>query len=372
MNRWRVGVTLALLAACESRSGNPLNNTNWDVPVATPDAAVLDAPAGDVPASDVPTVDRAPVIDAPGVDAPTMDAPTLDRPTMDAPVGDRAVVDVPVSDGGVVRCPTTFRYEVPAGRTVTRVEVTGEWSGWANPGAPLRREGNAFVGDVPLPVGTHGYKLLVDGEWTLDPAARRRRYVDGVENSGVRVPDCRAPSLSLVRGAVSRSAPGQGRYQGSLRVTPGVSSPAVGTVSLTLVRDGVERALPAATVGSDGTAPFDVTALADGKYTLLAQARDAEPLRLVFWVEAEAFEWRDTLLYLAMPDRFANGDRANDPARATNGVDPRADYQGGDLQGLRARIADGTLDRLGVRALWIAPVNRNPTGRSSRRTGSTG
>ncbi len=236
MNRWRVGVTLALLAACESRSGNPLNNTDWDVPLATPDAVVVDAPAADLPTSDTATVDRAPSIDAPVIDAPTLDAPSidapsLDRPTMDAPLSDRAVVDAASVDAGALRCPTSFRYEVPAGRTVTRVEVTGEWSGWVNPGAPLRREGNAFVGEVPLPVGTHGYKLLIDGEWTLDPAARRRRYVDGVENSGVRVPDCRAPPSPSCAARSSRGAPGQGRYQGALRVTPGVTSPAVASVS---------------------------------------------------------------------------------------------------------------------------------------------
>ena len=83
--------------------------------------------------------------------------------------------------------------------------------------------------------------------------------------------------------------------------------------------------------------------------------------RLLFWVESEPFDWRGATIYMAMVDRFANGDRASD-ARPTSGVDSRADYQGGDFQGLTARIADGTLDRLGVRALWLAPVNRNPDG----------
>ena len=52
----------------------------------------------------------------------------------------------------------------------------------------------------------------------------------------------------------------------------------------------------------------------------------------------------------------------NDQGRGEFRAGDRTRYNGGDLQGLRARIADGTFDRLGVRALWISPFHRNPDG----------
>jgi hypothetical protein len=196
-----------------------------------------------------------------------------------------------------------------------------------------------------------------------------RKYVGGVENPAVLVPDCRLPRLALASHTVARAAAGAGSLRAELTFAPGLAGDALDPASLraTLRRDGVDRALPAPVLDAmTGRARVEVSALADGKYTAIVDARDragraAAPLKVVFWVEAERFDWQGAPIYMAMVDRFANGDRAND-ARPTEGVDPRADYQGGDFQGLRARIADGTLDRLGVRALWIAPVNRNPDG----------
>lgn len=289
--------------------------------------------------------------------------------TRDDRVAQDSSIDAAADGATSIRCPVPFVFRPPSGRTVNRVEVTGEWNGWANPGVSLRNEGGVFRGDVSIPPGFHGYKLLVDGEWTLDPDAARRKYVDGVENSGVRVEDCRRPTLARVSSTVERASAGQGRIRAVVRWTDGVEGVAVdaGSVRAMLRRDGANTPITTAMVDAGArTVSVDVPSLADGKYTVLVEARDrsgreAVPLRLVFWVEAEPFDWQGATIYMAMIDRFANGDRSND-ARPTSGVDPRADYQGGDFQGLRARIADGTLDRLGVRAIWLAPVNRNPDG----------
>lgn len=83
----------------------------------------------------------------------------------------------------------------------------------------------------------------------------------------------------------------------------------------------------------------------------------------------------DEVIYFLLPDRFANGDPANDRGglqgdRLQTGYDP-ADpgfYHGGDLRGLMQRL--DYLQGLGVTALWIAPpfVNKpvqGPSGHES-------
>jgi neopullulanase len=64
----------------------------------------------------------------------------------------------------------------------------------------------------------------------------------------------------------------------------------------------------------------------------------------------------DDVVYLAMPDRFANGDPSNDdPAKAPGLLDrkkPRF-YHGGDLQGVIDHLP--YLKELGVTALWLTP-----------------
>jgi glycosidase len=62
----------------------------------------------------------------------------------------------------------------------------------------------------------------------------------------------------------------------------------------------------------------------------------------------------EDVIYLIMPDRFANGDPANDePADRAN---PRA-YHGGDLRGIREHLT--YLKDLGVTTLWLTPVVKN-------------
>jgi glycosidase len=66
------------------------------------------------------------------------------------------------------------------------------------------------------------------------------------------------------------------------------------------------------------------------------------------------------VIYLIMPDRFANGDPTNDqPADAPASYDranPRA-YHGGDLRGIREHLP--YLKDLGVTTLWLTPVLKN-------------
>ena len=74
---------------------------------------------------------------------------------------------------------------------------------------------------------------------------------------------------------------------------------------------------------------------------------------------------RDDVIYLIMPDRFADGDPSNDrptnhqPAGSTGVYDrsqPKA-YHGGDLRGIRQHL--DYLHDLGVTTLWLTPVWKN-------------
>jgi neopullulanase len=69
---------------------------------------------------------------------------------------------------------------------------------------------------------------------------------------------------------------------------------------------------------------------------------------------------RDDVIYLIMPDRFADGDPSNDQPAGSNGrydrTNPMA-YHGGDLRGIREHL--GYLHDLGVSTLWLTPVWKN-------------
>ena len=68
----------------------------------------------------------------------------------------------------------------------------------------------------------------------------------------------------------------------------------------------------------------------------------------------------DDVVYLIMPDRFADGDPSNDDPARSRGLYDRARpryYHGGDLQGIIDRLP--YLKDLGVTALWTTPVYDN-------------
>ncbi len=64
----------------------------------------------------------------------------------------------------------------------------------------------------------------------------------------------------------------------------------------------------------------------------------------------------DDTIYLLMPDRFSNGDPANDDPAISRGLFDRTkprDYHGGDFQGVMNHLP--YLRELGVTALWLTP-----------------
>jgi neopullulanase len=69
---------------------------------------------------------------------------------------------------------------------------------------------------------------------------------------------------------------------------------------------------------------------------------------------------RDDVIYLLMPDRFSNGDLANDTVEglleAANPSDPNGRH-GGDIKGIRDKL--DYIAGLGITALWINPLLEN-------------
>jgi glycosidase len=72
----------------------------------------------------------------------------------------------------------------------------------------------------------------------------------------------------------------------------------------------------------------------------------------------------DEIIYFVLPDRFENGDKANDRGSIAgtaldHGFDPahKGFYQGGDIKGLMQRL--DYIQSLGATAIWLAPVFKN-------------
>jgi glycosidase/predicted alpha/beta superfamily hydrolase len=78
---------------------------------------------------------------------------------------------------------------------------------------------------------------------------------------------------------------------------------------------------------------------------------------------------KDDVMYLLMPDRFANGDTANDDPEISRGLlarDAPRFYHGGDLAGVRQKLP--YLKDLGITAIWMNPIYDNNNGFNRKET----
>ena len=62
----------------------------------------------------------------------------------------------------------TVRFAVQPNGGTRKVELLGDFTGW-KPVQMRKQKNGQFVAVVPVEPGCWEYKLLVDGEWTLDP-----------------------------------------------------------------------------------------------------------------------------------------------------------------------------------------------------------
>nr|WP_234029196.1 alpha-amylase family glycosyl hydrolase [Aurantiacibacter spongiae] len=92
--------------------------------------------------------------------------------------------------------------------------------------------------------------------------------------------------------------------------------------------------------------------------------RDATPSPTPSGAAYLAREPSEEVVYFVLPDRFENGNSVNDTGglagdRLSTGYDPGAQgfFHGGDMAGLTSRL--DYLERLGITAIWFAPIFQN-------------
>ncbi len=334
-----------LLASSLSWSIGCANENPKDEP-STPDA---DAGPGDVVLVDT-------ALD--GLDSSSPPDGASDTPIVDAPPPPPGTI--PLRD-----CQTSFRF--PLGRAGAKVELIGEWDGFAKKTAMTDGLGTGtYRAELTIAAGSYGYKFVVDGtDYRFDPGTRYTRYVAGTENSRVDVGDCQSPLLTVV----SAEAKPDGTLDVEVQYTDGASAKGPDLASLVAQLAGAKVATTFD--AKSGRLHLHQTGLSKNKYTYTFDAKDsagksALPLIVPMWVELEPFRWEDGPLYFVFTDRFRDGDPTNDAPLAS--VDARANYQGGDYKGVLAAIEDGYFDALGVRSIWLSPPNDN-TGKSGIGTG---
>lgn len=68
------------------------------------------------------------------------------------------------------------------------------------------------------------------------------------------------------------------------------------------------------------------------------------------------------MMYFLLLDRFVDGDKSNDFPVNDPEIHPRANYYGGDMQGVIDQLESGYFEKLGTNTIWLSPITLNPEG----------
>jgi len=296
---------------------------------------------------------------------------------------------------------------------LSRVNVAGSFNGWNKDADPLRvsADGVTWTKHIKLKPGSYTYKFVLNGDtWITDPkAARNVDDGNGNTNSQLIIGGAGDSKPALIGdGIITASAllhlseiPYLNYDRGKLTLALRTRTTDIKSVQVAV--DGVGT-FKMSDVGGDGfydmysvQVPWDRKKdvnyrflLDDGKGPYIFGPQGLKSLMGIpgghqpwkaskqkpnhnlpadtFVVNAKTFkpfvvpDWVEhSVIYHIFPDRFANGDKRNDPANvvAWDGKPTYSNYFGGDIAGVEQHL--DYLKGLGISTVFFNPVFKSPS-----------
>src|SRR6056297_556874 len=236
------------------------------------------------------------------------------------------------------------------------VQVVGNFNNWT-PSDKFLLEDGVWNYSVKLSPGKYHYQLVINDEWMLDPQNPEKESNNiGGYNSVLTIPD------------------------------PAENAPKISTQSFTkekIIIDYAGDITSVIALWDNFTIPSEIK---DEKITVqipaIAKSKERSYIRM--WAFNKNGYSNDILvplengkvlqdiaqitrkdkhaqvLYFMLVDRFNNGNTANDEPVDDPEIFDKANYWGGDIEGITQKVNDGYFSDLGVSMIWLSPITQNP------------
>ena len=255
----------------------------------------------------------------------------------------------------------TFTYD-PKGKTYKKVQIAGQMNDWApvlSPDLVLNDKGLYEV-TLNLSPGTYLYQMVLDGDQNHD--ANNPNKVDNgygkfnsilqVEGNSDKFPVLHTDKIE--NGKFTISAENNATkifvyWQNYLLPENFVKNEnGIITINIPMEAEKLDRSfIRVWSMNEWGTSNDLLIPLQKGK--VLTNAADITRQ-----------DRHAQIMYFMLIDRFKNGNKENDKPMNRPDVNPKVDFFGGDLAGVREEIQNDYFKKLGTNTLWISPVNQNP------------
>lgn len=262
--------------------------------------------------------------------------------------------DIPVYKTRKKKVPFSFD---PGKKTYKTVQIKGDMNAWNPSATALQFENGVYKTDFYVVPGQYGYLLLLDGKEAQDPGNPKKidngmgKFNSLLEVPGV--PEDKIPTLEVIA------------HEGNELIFEAKQANDLIVLWNNYRIDAVKKGTSFSVTIPEYAEKHDRSFIRAWAYNELAGTTYVkiplekrkplmDPARLTRQDKAA------NIMYFVFVDRFFNGDPANDKKIDDPEIHPKANYMGGDLEGVIRKIKDGYFEKMGINNLWLSPIVTNP------------
>jgi len=260
----------------------------------------------------------------------------------------------------------TFKYD-PGEEDVDKVCVFGNFNFWLRNEIWMEKDENGlFSVTVPFEPGHYEYLFSVDGKEILDPM-NPVSVPNGLGgfNSPLRV----EPSFSGEKPFLTPHTYNDDKglcltyhllpndYEGEIfrnDIIALLDNRRIASSRIEIEDAGIKIILPADKLDKSRKLRIAWTSNVTSSNLQELILEEAKPA-----ANGGAFKWQDMIMYSLLVDRFYNANPSNDDPILHADLADRANFRGGDIQGVIEKLDEGYFNDLGVNTLWILPYVKN-------------
>jgi len=260
-----------------------------------------------------------------------------------------------------------FGFSFKPDETYDKLTLFGSFNGWNRTELPMKDNNNdgIFEAKVSLEPGVYQYKFFGDGEEIVDPNnSEKVSNGMGSFNSIRTIEEENSKKLFLhvkdyKNGNSKINLQYNLEYDSDMPVKQDeifalLDNSRIDSEQILIDNNTIEVVIDRSEFMGEHT--FRIAVSKDGRVSNFQTVKlfDGKP------ASNSNFTWNDAIIYSLMIDRFNDGDSHNSNPVEHDSLSDKANYNGGDLQGVLSKITDGYFESLGINTLWISPVYDNP------------
>ncbi len=262
-----------------------------------------------------------------------------------------------------------YKFSFKPGKEYKVLNLFGSFNGWDRGNLPMKDDNNdgIFEAEITLEPGRYQYKFFGDGEEIIDPE-NKEKVPNGMGdfNSVFTVEEETKSRVFLHIIKYEKTADKSEfnfYYENDLYENPLQKENVIALVDNKKAKDGEVEVS-----GRSIKLMLNNNELKSKQLLRIAVTVNgtASNIQSVFFADGEPAEqngkflWNDAVIYSLIIDRFSDGDRSINNPIAHDSLSEKANYMGGDFQGIINKLNEGYFDSLGINTIWLSPVYDNP------------